>query len=232
MTKSRAVVFDLDDTLFPERAFACSGFEAVAAAFAETLGPENQSLADMRRLFDSDARPRVFNALLAERDFAESSELVSRMVRAYREHIPRINLYADANRVLTKLRAGYNLGLISDGPALTQKNKISALSIEERLDQIILTDESGDAFHKPSRGPFELMAEQLGVPHGSCVYVADNPAKDFIAPNTLGWLSVRILRDEGIYRDVEPPPNGRPTCTIKTLDDLASVMARHGPPGD
>ena len=40
MTRSRVkvVAFDLDDTLYPEREYAFSGFAAVAEAFEQRLG--------------------------------------------------------------------------------------------------------------------------------------------------------------------------------------------------
>ena len=41
---------------------------------------------------------------------------------------------------------------------------------------------------------FEEMAGRLGLQHSQLAYVADNPAKDFVAPNTLGWLTIRIRR--------------------------------------
>ena len=60
-----AVIFDLDDTLFPEREYAFSGFRAVARAFSHVLGEVESATARMRELFDSQHRRRVFNQILA-----------------------------------------------------------------------------------------------------------------------------------------------------------------------
>ena len=62
-----AVIFDLDDTLYPERAFALSGFSAVADAFQDLLGAPVEAAAEMRRLLDIGHRQRIFNTLLDER---------------------------------------------------------------------------------------------------------------------------------------------------------------------
>ena len=35
------------------------------------------------------------------------------------------------------------------------------------------------------------------------VYISDNPKKDFIAPNKLGWKSIRYKNPVGIYKDYE-----------------------------
>ena len=218
------MIFDLDDTLYPERAYAFSGFAVVAAAFEDHLGGAAEAAARMRQLFDTQDRPRVFNVLLAERgltDQSASEDLVRRMVDTYWAHTPTIALHPDGDAALKRLRGRYSLGLISDGPPLQQRAKIDALELSSRLDEIILTGELGTAsdpgapatgrvrradhpFHsteeavrmadpkrsvgcgKPSPVAFELMAKRLGVEHARSVYVADNVAKDFVAPHMLG----------------------------------------------
>ena len=220
----RAVVFDLDDTLYPERAFAMSGFEAIAAAFQPVLGDPEAAANRMRELFDTEHGRRIFDQVLSERGYPEDPALVRRMIDTYHAHPPRIGLHADADACLTRLRDGFELGLISDGLALMQRNKVHALGLTDRLDEIILTGELGRGIDKPHPRAFEMMAQALRVAAMECVYVADNPRKDFIAPNVLGWMTVRVLRADGIYRDEQPSRGGEPVATITTLDDLDRVL--------
>ncbi|MFH1269041.1 MAG: HAD-IA family hydrolase [Planctomycetota bacterium] len=278
-----AVVFDLDDTLYPERTYAFSGFDAVASAFEDLLGDPAQTAANMRRIFEHGDRRRVFNTLLADRGIggdgpagqsressggatpsspiakddgpsdrsrgscggaARSSPLakggkrgvvgsptaveviVHRMIDTYRTHQPTISLAPDADAALDRLREkGYPLGLITDGPAVMQAAKVQALTLAGRVDEIILTEELGPGLGKPHPRAFELMAERLKVAPSQCVYVADNAAKDFVAPNSLGWLTVQITRPDGVYRDIAPPDAGQPTHVIETLDSLDDLLA-------
>jgi putative hydrolase of the HAD superfamily len=224
MPAIQAIIFDLDDTLYPERDFAFSGFAAVAAAFAERLGDPAQAAARMRQLFDTEDRPRVFNVLLAERGLPHDEGLIRSMIETYRTHRPTITLHSDADAALTRLKGKCKLGLISDGPPVTQWNKISALGLRDRLDEIIITSELGPDRAKPHPAAFELIAERFSAPSAACLYVADNPAKDFLAPNALGWTSVQILRSEGVYCDVVPAANGAPGHTIETLNDLSRIL--------
>lgn len=222
-----AVVFDLDDTLYLERDYAFSGFAAVAAAFEKELGNPTEAAERMRALFDTEHRPRVFNALLAERDWDDPSkvgELVSRMIDTYRSHSPTITLCPDADAALTRLRGTCKLGLITDGPSAQQCAKIDALNLRSRLDEIIATGELGPGESKPSPAAFELMADRLGVAHRECVYIADNPTKDFVGPNALGWTTIQIDRHGGIYQDAQPPPGGAPTHHIDSLDELHALF--------
>ena len=62
-----AVLFDLDDTLYPERAFVDGGFQAVGQLLAAPSGRSAASLAErLRALHDRDGRGRLFDTLIAE----------------------------------------------------------------------------------------------------------------------------------------------------------------------
>lgn len=239
-----AVIFDLDDTLYPEREFAFSGFAAVAGAFQHFFGDAAQATRQMIELFDTPDRPRVFDALLRIRGIQPAPGVIDAMVETYRRHTPGIRLYPDARRCLDRLRgkpdAGvapvFNrcspgdreaiqrqhaaLGLITDGPARTQEIKIEALGLREWVDAVVLTDALGPGLGKPHPRAFECIAEQLRVERYRCVYVADNPSKDFVAPNSLGWTTVQVRRADGIYRDRSAPPGGQPAAIIESLDEL------------
>ncbi len=219
-----AVVFDLDDTLYPEREFAFSGFAAVAAAYEEYFGNRPAAEHEMKKLFDTGHRGRVFNQMLARRGIADDEKLVRTMIETYHTHRPAISLHPDAASALTRLRESHKLGLISDGPAAMQASKIDALALHDKLDTIVLTDQLGPGMGKPHPRAYETVAARLGVEPACCVYVADNPTKDFVAPNALGWLSIQIIRQDGVYRDRPPAKDGQPQHVITTLDSLKDVL--------
>ncbi len=224
MTAIRAVVFDLDDTLYPERTYVHSGFDAVANTFASVLSDPAKSVADMHRLFDSEHRPRVFNALLAERRLSNDAGLLRKMIHTYRSHFPKIQSHPDADAALARLRPSHRLGVISDGVSETQWKKIDALGLRSRLDFLVVTSDIGPDCGKPNPKAFQLAAESLGIDHRECVYVGDNPTKDFVAPNSLGWMTVRIVREDGIYRNAVAPSGGHPQHTIRSLDELDRLL--------
>ena len=222
-----AVVFDLDDTLYPEHAYVHSGFAAVAEAFQGVLGDPVDTVARMQRLFDPNHRRRVFNELLAQHghaDSPETAELVRRMIETYRAHVPKITLDTTADTALTRLRERYKLGLVTDGRPVQQWAKIDALDLRTRFDEIIVTGDLDAGCAKPSPAAFRLIADRLGVSHDRCVYVADNAAKDFVGPNALGWTTIQITRAEGVYRDEQPAPHGKPNHQINSLEELPSRL--------
>ena len=218
-----AVIFDLDDTLYPEREYAFSGFAAVAAAFEDHLGDPSKATNRMRQLFNTEHRRRVFNTILTERGILDEPLLQS-MIETYRAHHPEISLFSDAAAALGRLKDHYKLGLITDGPLIMQSAKIETLGLRDKFDEIILTAELETGFGKPHTRAFEMMTKRLDVSPRRCAYIADNAAKDFIAPNTLGWTTVQVIRPDGVYRD-EPAGNGGvPQHIIDTLDDLDIIL--------
>jgi putative hydrolase of the HAD superfamily len=227
----RAIIFDLDDTLYPERGYAFSGFDAVARAFAPRLQAPFDLARRMRELFDTPQRGRVFDVIAQEAGRADAAQLVPEMINVYRRHHPQITLYSDAAAALDRCRDRYRLGLLSDGHLVAQEAKIDALSIRDRFDAIILTDRWGREFWKPHPRGYQEMTRRLNVPATQCAYVSDNPAKDFIAPNQLGWLTVRVRRSDGVYIGEQPPAGGEPAHTIPTLDELDAVLKMKKPSG-
>lgn len=220
----RAIIFDLDDTLYPERSYAFSGFDEVARAFGARLNASFDLVRRMCDLFDTPQRRSVFDVICQETGRADAAELVPEMIEVYRRHHPRITLYPDGAAALDRYRQRYRLGLLSDGHLGAQEAKIDALGIRDRFNAIILTDRWGREFWKPHPRGYQEITRRLNVSAAQCAYVSDNPAKDFIAPNQLGWRTVRIRRPDGIYVNEQSPANGEPAHTIPTLDELDVVL--------
>lgn len=221
MCSHRAVVFDMDDTLYLERAFVSSGFSAVGLALSDVLNLDPAVVvAQLEVIFEAGTRGTIFDSWLCANDL-ETKDLLPLMIETYRQHRPQIALLVDADRAIARLRQDFSLGLLSDGLAHTQQNKVDALGIAERLDQIQLTGDLGREYWKPSTLGYEMLLGRLGAQAHRAVYVADNPLKDFVGAKTLGMKTIRVRRSRGLYRHLEAPDEFyAPDVEIATLDDL------------
>ncbi len=223
-TDARVVVLDLDDTLYLERDFARSGFVAVG----EHLGTQVDSDAFARTcsaLLETGARQNVFNLALHEFGIKDEPDLIKELVAAYRSHSPTISLCSDAERFLGRLDES-TTGLISDGPEQTQSAKVAALGLGERIDHICLTGAWPEGYGKPHPRAFETIQQRTGLAGSEHVYIADNGAKDFLAPKGLGWQTVQILRSERVH-DCSPPTSDHAAeNVITTLDEIELVASR------
>lgn len=216
----RAVVFDLDDTLYPEREFAFSGFRAVSEWLQRKIACTSDPEAIMRKLFDSPHRGQVFDQVLKELGCEQSAELVPQMVDYFRQHSPVIRLHPDAISAMDRWAGRFLMGIVSDGFLSVQQKKVQALGLESRINLVILTDRWGREFWKPHPRAFQEIEKTWQVSGRACLYIADNPRKDFIAPVQLGWRTVRVCRLEGVYCQEESAEGGNPEFTISSLDQI------------
>jgi putative hydrolase of the HAD superfamily len=225
MSLPPVVIFDLDDTLFPEHAYVRRGFEAVGAEVRRRFG-RTDFAALAWELFVSGLRGRVFDETLARLDLPADPSTVRALVEAYRAHDPNIVLYPDAQRLLRRLRAEVCVGLVSDGPLVSQRRKIEALGLASRLDPLILTDRWGRGYWKPHERAFRKVEAVTGCSAAACVYVGDNPAKDFLAPRKLGWRTVRVRRIDGEHAGV--PTAGAADVECVDLESFETVVGNQG----
>jgi len=199
----RAVLFDLDDTLYPERSFVRSGFAAAAAFLEPIVGTAREVLMDhLERLHERDGRGRLFDTLLDEFEIVDPDRILGlSCVEVYRSHRPRLEPFPGVVDTLRSLRAGgLRLGLVSDGMASVQRSKLAALpEIAELLDVTVLTDELGREHWKPSPVGYLVACALLRVEPTTAAYVGNDPRKDFAGARVAGLHTIRVgrLPDEG-----------------------------------
>ena len=61
---------------------------------------------------------------------------------------------------------------------------------------------------------------RLGLSGAELVYVADNAAKDFLAPRRLGWATVQIRRPGALHAGPPATPEFGADRSIDSLDQL------------
>ena len=197
---TKAVIFDLDDTLVSEISYCMSGYRAVSEYAAKAIFPERKAediFRELEELFYEDHK-RVFNRFLTNNGRNDDSAM--ELVDTYRKHFPNMRYYDDVLPCLDSLRErGVKTGILSDGYAVTQRQKVSALNAEKDFDIVILTDEIGREAWKPSDMGFRIIEERFGAAASEILYVGDNPEKDFYLSVTAGIRTARIVREGGVY---------------------------------
>jgi len=220
----QAVVFDLDDTLYPERDYVRSGYRAVARRLHEMLERDEAFDDWLWRRFEAGLAGGAFDALNEHFRLGLDARAITELVGVYREHRPDIHPRPGAAELLGRLGSRCKLGLLSDGFLPAQRLKLDALGLAPMLDAVVFTEEMGRQCWKPAPDGFEAIRAKLNVPHKACAYVGDNPAKDFVAPNSLGWRSIQLLCPGQIHSAKATPDRGAPQNVIASLDELESVL--------
>lgn len=211
------LVFDLDDTLYPELSYVHSGFRAVAAFLGPLLGVSADTVtAALIADEAASGRGQLFDNLL-RRYGRWSKALVAKCLNTYRQHRPQLQLHPDAERCLARF-AGYPLYLVTDGHKEVQARKVAALHFPAPVRHAYLTNRYGRHRAKPDPHVFQLICQREGVAPGEVIYVGDNPRKDFVGIKPLGFKTVRILR--GNYAHLPADETHEAHRRIYSLDEL------------
>lgn len=190
----KAVIFDMDDTLYGEKEYVRSGYGKISQ-----LLPQVENAAEkLWKLFE-EKQPAIDMLLVQEG--IQSEEIKKACLYAYRYQEPDIHLYPGIRELLEDLRKeGYLLGVITDGRPEGQRAKIKALGLEVLVDHILVTDEfGGPEYRKPNPIAFQAMKEKMNVEYPQMCYIGDNINKDFIAPQQLGMKSIWFKNPDGLY---------------------------------
>lgn len=227
MEKLNGVVFDIDDTLYFERDYIRSGFQAVAE-FLEEKGffSVNEVFDCLWIGFQSGVRGNSFNFLFKKFPLLSYYFSVQELVDIYRGHFPDIQLQAELISIVKLLRENnVILGALSDGPLVSQQAKASALGLNDILDEVVLTDRWGRDYWKPHHRAFEFLEEKFRLSPEFMLYIGDNPKKDFIAPNSRGWKTIRLRMPGQVWFE-EPCGEGlfRAHHVARSLQELREVL--------
>ena len=189
-SKTKIIVFDLDDTLYKEVDFVLSGYRAVDSRVKAEYNFDG-AFEIMRQAFEAHENP--FDALEKAIDGNIDTKA---LVETYRNHMPDIALSRTTELTLENL-AGEDtvLCLITDGRSITQRNKIAALKLNRFIldENITISEEIGA--EKTERLAFDIIAKKFPQAK-QFYYIGDNTAKDFFWPNRMKWTTI-CIEDDG-----------------------------------
>jgi putative hydrolase of the HAD superfamily len=230
----RAVLFDLDGTLYDRDAVAAVLFERQYRAFEHDL----QGISHERFLRDVQA--------MDEHGHGEKETGYGRLVRSWGlgdALAPRLiehfwatydDLCApndDTARVLSELRRrGFKLGVITNGGGNRQRRKLARLGLDRSFDAILVSGEEG--VHKPDAEIFRRALARLGVAAHEAIFIGDHPVADVAGAHDAGLLAVWM------FVPYWPPPAVPDPRIVNSLHELLPIvdgersrLAHHFEPG-
>jgi putative hydrolase of the HAD superfamily len=224
----KALLFDLDDTLYNEKQYVQSGFAKVAEFIEGKIKIDKDLFYKILiKIYNEGIRGNIFNLTLEKENIIFDEERICLMVKVYRGHIPKIKLDRGIRSLLIKLRGIYSLGIITDGYFEVQKKKVQALKLEELFDSIIYTDEYGKEYWKPNVLGYKLALKELdNILPVEAVYIGDNPYKDFIGAKKMGMLTVRILQSGREYRKVRLSKEYEADYEVEKLSEIVNLLKK------
>lgn len=129
-------------------------------------------------------------------------------------------LFSDTMSTIRRLKkAGFRLAMVSDSdgtPGMKMK-RIRQQPFLKFLEAIVVSGEDTPNV-KPSKRPFLLIAERLGLRTKNCVYIGDNPNTDIEGAKGVGMMMILVRR--------RGPKGGRPDFVARSLSDAARWVMR------
>ena len=199
-THIKAVIFDIDDTLFDRRSAQKLVFESFKDKYAELFESVDSHILQTA-FFEADRlsteyffvsgksislrqeRYRLFLSML-ELDNSYAAEMSNYYISLY----GKINTPVDgAVEILKSLHANYKLGVISNGITKTQYNKLEQLGIKEFFDSIMISEEAG--MQKPDLPIFWESAKALSCRPEECLYIGNSYNGDIVGSAEAGMKS-------------------------------------------
>jgi len=217
----RAVLFDLDNTLYDR--------EAAFGRWADAY------LRDTLRLTDPEEARRV-RALLREMDadgYGSKTAIFERLHALYpalpgvparsvdvffHEFLAHITPEAGTEALLDALAAaGLPFGVITNGSA-RQWRKIENLGLARRTDCLFVSKTFGGK--KPDRAIFHAAAAHLDLPPAEILFVGDNPAVDILGAQAAGMKAAWLHRNQPWPEELAEQPD----FVLGSLGELAGIL--------
>ncbi len=214
----RAVLFDLDETLFDRTRSLHAFLKDQHARFRDCLGDADQATW-IRHFLALDKRGTVPKSVVYPRlllafsgDLKAADALHADYRQRLSDHAVPVAGMADT---LTSLRdKARKLAIVTNGETEHQLRNIRALGVAGLVHVILVSQEEG--VRKPDKAIFLRAAKRLGVEPGDCLFVGDNPVADILGAQACGmqtaWLAHRSKWPAEISR--------RPDTIIGTLEEV------------
>jgi putative hydrolase of the HAD superfamily len=230
MGMTRAVLFDLDDTLFDHRQCARAALLGVRAAHASF---ERHEAADMeasharileelhldvmsgRRDLDS-ARIERFRRLYAWAGVDADADLAQRAAATYRQrYIEARAAVPGAAALLEAVRRHARVVVVSNNLLDEQQEKLRDCGLAEHVDALVVSEEAGVS--KPDPRIFHIALERAGVSAREAVMVGDSWENDIEGARAVGMRAVWFSRTGAAAPDPDVP-------TIYGLEPMGDVV--------
>ncbi|MFF5974647.1 HAD family hydrolase [Streptomyces sp. NPDC012769] len=224
----RAVLWDIDDTIFDYTSADHAGMRAHLAAEGLLGGYASveealrcwKELTELHwRRFEAEGGDFLDQRRNRVRDFLGRPELTVAEADGWFERYvvhyeAAWELFPDTLPVLDLLAAEYRHGVLSNSSIRNQDRKLRVLGVRDRFEAVVCAAELGVA--KPAAEAFHLACAALGLPPEQVAYVGDQPEIDALGAVEAGLLGVWLDRAD---------TGGRPGLTrITGLHQLPGVL--------
>ena len=222
--KIKAVIFDLDDTLYD-----CSGSlidasrsRAAKALVEAGLPCTEEEVYQLQKELTEKYGPyyHVFNEIVNK--YNADSKLVTIAYKAYNSsEVSEIKLFPYVIPALKELKEkGHNLFLLTVGVHERQEKKINILGLKSYFDEIVISDQE---IGLPLEDCMRDLVGRHDINFGEAVMVGDRVREELRIAKSLGMITIQMLH--GRFKN-EPAVNDcdKPDYKIKRIFQITTIL--------
>jgi putative hydrolase of the HAD superfamily len=207
------IVIDLDDTIYPENDFKESALLEISKIIERLYKVKKEKILDIFNqggdIFQNTA------------NYIGVPPIKESLIWLYRLHSPKkLPKYNSLNFIDTLLKKKITTLILTDGFSITQRLKLESLGLLS-LD-LYISEEFQST--KPDKLRFETIEKKYKSLQ--YFYIADNPKKDFYAPNQLGWNTI-LIKQKWNYihsQELQIDNNYNPKMIVNSFDEILRAL--------
>ena len=236
MSMIKAIVFDVDDTLYDKQPSFEKVFSDVFGlnltddemndVFANYVQQEQLAIAKSNSTSDFDLSKQEINFHSLHHTFKKfnlvglSQATAEQFELAYAAACQNIQLFDGLTTVFNTLLSKFKLGIITNGSTDTQLAKIMKLKLHHWFtrDQIITSEEANAK--KPDPLIFTLMNRKFNLRGNEMMYVGSSYLEDMVPAKKAGWQTIWYNHQQSPITD----PNIIPDQTVNNREELKDLL--------
>lgn len=227
--KVRYILFDIDDTLYDSTLqMSTARMNAIRAMTETGLPTEVETTYKVLEEIVEHYGPHYskhFDELLKRLGLRWDPRVIASGVIAYREtSAAYLKPYHDTVPTLLKLRdQGYKLGVVSEGRAVKQWQKLVQLGVQHIPHLVIISEEL--ELEALDSSLFRAALERIGAKSEETIFVGSKLEPDIASAKEVGLITVRIRKGKN---RIEAPRSeeAAPRYEIDRLSELFSVIEK------
>lgn len=198
----KAIIFDIDSTLYTNAAYAFEQVDCQVRRFASIRGITNDQarkmVADYRKKYAAENGGKKVSLSNTLRSFGVSIEQSVQWRRELIEPADFLGLDKKLQEALAALGRRYKLLCVTNNPILPAQKTLDALGVSDLMEVLVGLDTCN--LSKPAKEPFERAAKEAGVPFDKIISVGDRYDLDLAPALELGMGGVLVRGVEDVYR--------------------------------
>ena len=226
-TKTKAVVFGIDDVLYDATYQTTNARLSAVRAMIEAGLPVDletgyRNLEEIVKELGDD-NTRHFDKLMERLGLKWNPAVIAAGVVAYRETYPvYLKLYPDTMPTILRLReSGIKVGCASGGKSVKQWQKLVSLGLQHCFHAVVISEDLG--LQPFSKEVIDQAVKTLGVDSSETVYVGTNPKTELAVANEAHVIAVRLRKgDSRSEKTIEP----KPLHEIEKLSEILQLVQR------